>query len=354
MDLTPEELKLLRKAYGRGVDDSSYDAAILAPNRYSGPTFVPSDAGFYTDLKQVAEALGVDPKGMLIVMASESNLNPGTTGGRAIAESGPLKGHDVTTRGLVGFTKAIVPGLATVAEWDAMPAMTARQQLPFVYKLYKYAGDQKGRRLSSNFELYLTTAAPSALSGSGRYNLATTLYGGRAWESNFSIDAGPPLRSDGVPTGPTYDVYAKQHGANVAAMTQAEKLAYAKELAAKGIIKGRVTLGDLVRHLERMQDRGWRAAWQLAWRRYQQANGLPFDPIAYEVEPQLEPFPSFVPPSSDPSESLPSGARAVEPPLPLTATGSVDYRLPVYLWPSLLGVAAASAALAAGYHLTRK
>lgn len=360
MDVSPEELRLLRKAYGKAADDASYDAIILAPNRYVGPSYVPSDPGFYEDLKKTAEALGVDPKGLLIVLASESNLNPGTIGGRVIADSGPLKGHDVTPRGLPGFTKAIVPGLATVAEWDAMPKMTAREQLPFVLKLYKYAGEQKGRPLSSNFELYLTTAAPSALSSSGRYNLDQTMYGGRAWESNFSLDHGLPVRPDGVPAGPTYDVYAQRQGVNVSAMTQAEKLAYAKRLAAQGILKGRVTLGDLVRHLERMQDRGWRAAWQLAWRRYQQANGLPVEPVLLRAfdgsddGPPLASFPSFVPPSSAPLEGGPSHSSAAEPAVPLTASGALDFREPVYPTPSLPLVAAGALALIAGYHLTRK
>lgn len=353
MDLAQDELRLLRKAFGYAPDDPSHDALVTRVDRYTGPGFVPSDPGFYADLKQLAQALNVDPKGLLIVLASESNFNPGTIGGKAVAESGPLKGHDTTPRGLAGFTKAIVPALATVAEWDAMPKMSAREQLPFVYKLYKYAGDQKGRPLSTNFELYLTTAAPNALSGSGRYSLNQTMYGGRAWESNFSLDHGLPLRPDGVPAGPTYDSYAQAHGVRTAAMTQAEKLAYAKQLASEGVLKGRVTLGDLVRHLERMQDRGWRAAWQLAWRRYQQANGLPVEPIAFG-DPPLASFPSFVPESADPEEHAPGASRPVEPPLPLTATGAVDYREPIEPARSLLPVALGALALTAAYHFNRK
>jgi hypothetical protein len=353
MNLSAEELRLVRKANGYDPSDASHDAAITRVSPYIGPGYVPDDEGFYTDLKAIAEALSLDPKGMLVVMASESNFYPGTIGPPSLeTKSGTLKGVDVTTRGLIGFTKAMVPTIMSADEWKALPKLTARQQLPYVLKVYKQTSEQKGRPLSGTYELYMVTAAPGAVTASGRYNLFQTLYSGRDWEYNLPLDGGPPISRVGVPTGTTWDVQAQKDGLSPKAMTLDERIAYAKSLADKGILKGRVTLGDLQRHLDRMGNKGWRAAWQVAWRRYNEANGLPVEPIAL-VDPDLASMPETMPPLALPSESELSASR-VEEPIPLTATGALDFRLPVYLGSSALGVAALSVALYAGYHFTRK
>lgn len=362
MPFTPDELTMLRVLGNVAPDDASRDGGLTARNRYSGPYFVPEDPGFYTDLMELSKALQFDPIAALVIIASESNFNPDTiSAGKEIATSGPLKGKDVMPRGLIGFTRDAVPSVLSPEEWVAMPKMTARQQLPFVAKVLQLASDRTaGRPYGSGIDLYLATAAPAARSQSGRYDLSRTLYSGPSWESNVVLDFGPPIDKRGIYRGPNAGQYAVKSGEmEKYGTTRASQLAYAKDLAAKGIIKGRVTLGDLQRWVERMNEGENRAAWKIAAKRFRQANGISGpEPIAYHgssdgLTDGSEPFPNFFAPDASPLEG---DARPGSPeePLPLNAAGAIDFPSQPEMLSTLLPIAAAAALLGAAYHVLNR
>lgn len=359
MPFTDDELVFLRAIAKVDLKDASHDAALTARNRYSGPYFVPDDPEFYVDLMALSKALKFDPIEALIIIASESNFNPDTiSAGKEIATSGPLKGRDVMPRGLIGFTKDTVPSIMTPSEWEAMPKMTARQQLPFVAKVLQAASDRTGNRpYGSGIDLYLATAAPAARTQSGRYNLARTMYAGPNWQSNFGLDFGPPLNARGIYAGPSAGEYALHHKETEKyGTTAASRLAYAKDLAEKGIIKGRVTLGDLQRWVERMSLPENRAAWKLASKRFHLATGfIGPENIAFRDESveDSEPFPDFSAPSENAldGDAMPGSPKE---PLPLNAEGAIDFPNQSNFFSSLLPVAAAAAIFGVAYHWTRK
>jgi len=320
---TEEELRLLRKLSGLLPENASKDAQITAKSFATGPYFVPDDPGFYTDLKAFADAEGFDPVALLVVLASESNFYPGPVGSKPLVPiSGPLKGHDTRTRGIAQFTYPLIGDIYTLDEWDALSNMTAREQLPFAIKILRSAQKSVGRKFtgpSSRFETYLANAAPSRIKGSGRYNMADKLYEGSAWSSNLGLDHGPPFDKIGVPRGPNFAEYASQSKAEADKLKAMGNVAYAKDLAERGIIKGHVSLGDLMRNVERMKWGAWQLAWQLASYRYHEANNLP-QPVKISFwgdDVQLEPWPDFTPEIEAPEEGDAGAPSAVEEPSPV-------------------------------------
>ena len=319
---TDEELRLLRKLSGILPGDDSKDAQLTAKSYFTGPYFVPDDPGFYTDLKKFADTEGFDPVALLIVMASESNFNPGPVGSKPLVPvSGPLKGHDTRTRGIVQFTNPLIGDIYTLDEWDALSTMSAREQLPFAIKILRKAQGSVGRKFAgpnARFEVYLTYAAPSKITGSGRYNLNDKLYEGGAWLSNLGLDHGGPIDGRGVPQGPTFGEFANKSKEESDKLKTMGPAAYAKDLAARGIIKGYVSLGDLLRHVERMKWGAWQLAWQLANYRYNDTNELPQTiKVSFMGDDvRAVEWPDFTPESSEGEEGGVRGGSSEEP-LPL-------------------------------------
>lgn len=318
MAYTEDEMVIIRKASGVNPDDPSKDPEITATRTFTGPAYVPDDRQFYLDLKAASEAFEFDPKSALIVIASESNFRTGYHGDNpAVPTSGPYAGHDTRPRGLIGFTYPFagsdpVKSIYSLEEWDAMPSMTAREQMEFVSRfLQRVKVMTAGKPLRSIYDLYLAAAAPSLITWSGKYDMRSPLYQGSSWETNLGLDAGPPFKPNGVPIGDTFLSYAYKNGELGKVQTKADKIAYAKNLVEKGVIKGFVSMGDLLRHVDRMNDSGWKVAWQLANYRYKQATALPLAtpvPINFVYSPQLDDFPAVELESSvayDPNESLP-------------------------------------------------
>jgi len=322
MPYTDDEMVIIRKAAGTNPDDPSKDADLVTPRTFTGPAYVPEDPQFYLDLKAASERFGFDPKSALIVIASESNFKTGFHGDKpAISASGPYAGHDTRPRGLIGFTYPFagsdpVKSVYSLEEWDAMPSMTQTQQLEIVSRFFdRVKVMTAGKPLRSIYDLYLAAAAPSLITWSGKYDMKSPLYQGDNWASNLGLDAGPPFKPNGVPVGDTFLSYAYKRGDLPKLKTQADKLAYAKDLVQKGIIKGFVSMGDLLRHVDRMNDSGWKVAWQLANYRYKNAvaNALGTVIPASLVSPELDSFPDTEPDSSVPLESDASMGKPSEP-----------------------------------------
>lgn len=356
MPFSPDELVFLRTLAANlfqaplAPDDASKDSILTRKNNLSGAGYVPDDPQFYLDLKKYAGQLGFDPAAMLIVIASESNFYTGTHFPKTIASlqtsfDKSLVGHDVAPRGLIGFTAASVPSLMSAAEWDVLPSMDATSQLAYVAKAMG-ANLQRvgGRSFSSPYEVYLANASPGAMTASGKYDLSQTLYAPpNDWLDNLSMDHGAPIDASGVPQGDTAYSYAAKHGESDQLPPNAsriQKIAYATPLTQKGVIKGKVTLGDLQKHAERMNLPGWNLAWQLAMRRYAEANA-PSSLVSYKP-PASKPFtfPSFAAPLSTPAEGGMSKGVPGEP-IAVAANGAL-------VWPvtTLVEVGAGVAAIA--------
>lgn len=265
MSFTNEELIYLR-TLAPGLSDN----VLTRRHPQTGAGFVPDDKSFYDTLEVVSKALGVQPADILVVLASESNLSTGTMQNPIIATPGiiaangfdpGLLGKDIAPRGLPGFTASMVPTVLSPAEWDALPHMNAAQQLAIVGRMYALASKRiGGRHFQSAFELYLANANPGSLVASGNYNENTPMYKGAAWETNLVLDHGP--------SGLNAIGYVLKNGETSA--YYANPIAYAHKLAAAGIIKGYVTLGDLREHASRMTkvpgDPGYEKGWDLAWK----------------------------------------------------------------------------------------
>ncbi len=266
--VTPAELMFLRGVFGVGsASDPSQDSAILSTGNV-GAGNVPSDPGFYVDLAKYCAELGIDPRDLLAVIASESNFKTGEIGPAFVPTSGPYAGHDVTPRGLIGFTVANIPSVMGWAEWDALPKLSQREQLAYVARVLKLNQQRIGRPYTNAFETYVSVAAPAHLSRAGGYSADDTLYSGDDWITNPGIDSWPNnfqrqamLRSE-VPE------------------MNAGLVDYLHKLAGLGLIHGRVTFGDLSNYLDRMRGTDpngagwagnparWALAWNLAFRRF--------------------------------------------------------------------------------------
>jgi hypothetical protein len=361
MAFSQDELVFLRSLAGNlfgaplATSDPSKDAVLTRKSNLNGAGYVPDDPGFYTDLKAYSEALGFDPLAMLVIIASESNFNTGTISPPIIATpqtslDKSLIGHDLAPRGLIGFTAINVPTLLSAAEWDALPTMTAKQQLAYVVKAMKSSLARVANRPFSNaYELYLANASPASLTASGKYDLTSTLYSGNDWLDNLGMDHGPPIDDKGVPQGDTAYSIALKTGQTASLPPNAsrqQKLAFAGPLVQQGRIKGKVTLGDLQKHSERMNQPGWNLAWQLAARRYQDAN-TPIVQTSFESDKPFA-FPDFTAQSLAPSESKPGAERPGEP-IAVAPNGALIFPQPQNIFIAVASVVAVSAMVGIAY-----
>lgn len=323
MALTADELSFLRTAYGLDPSDASQDAYF---NR--ALSNVPSDPGFYTDLNAQSKPIGMTPQDLLVILASESGYNTGKiNGGPYIATSGPLAGHDTTPRGLPGFTYVVVPTLMNAAQWDALPTMTQRQQLPFVMKQMQIWTQRLQRPFINAFEMYLSNANPASLipGPNPQYNPSTPMWTGQAWWNNPNMDVGPGGDSAGS--------YAIKHGET--AQLNSNTREYMTQLAAKGVIKGYASIGDLQRFASRMIGKQASLPWKLASKRYADANGVSASvvPVSYSPASKTDASPVYTPNNPyEPDFSIPGasggGSGIAGSPVMMTATGTIDFPIP--------------------------
>ena len=198
-------------------------------------------------------------------------------------------GMDTTPRGLIGFTADVVPTIMSWQEWNALPSLSARDQLGYVYKVFRANMDHYlgGRPYNSAYELYVSNALPAALSPSGSYsNPDAPLYTGRFWADNLGLDSWPNnLQRQAMLRGEVPEM-------------QQNPLAYAHKLVTLGLLHGAVTMGDLQRYVSRMNGKDpnaagwagnparWALAWNLALRRFLETVRAPAE---------ASPKPEFVP-----------------------------------------------------------
>lgn len=364
MRLSLDELQFLRSVYGLAPFDVSADSQIA-----SLTANVPSEPGFYRDLRTYSQQLGIDPTSLLIVIASESGFSRGKIGGGP-AVWGTEGDHDLTPRGLVGFTAANVSrgglgGIMSWQEWDALPNMTAQDQLKYVYLLtLSNMGRVGGRPFVNTFELYVSNAAPGTLRADpSLYKDSDVLYSGASWLTNLAIDNWPT----------NYLRVAMLRNELTEATTSPQ--AYAKKVAALKLIRGKVTFGDLRNYADRMNGVGpnaaswggnparWALAWNLALRRYSDVwgSGSPIYSREGAVEPRYVQTsltvqrPGYTFDSRMPNETeasppgiLPSAGGAMTP-----TFGAGDFSVGSSWWGAVAGAGLMVGAVVAYAHLKK-
>ncbi len=179
----------------------------------------PTDPQFYTDLAARFTAFG-KPEDFLWIWSSETGLDP-TLSGASRTISTMM--HD-----------GVVPSLMTQAEWDSLPTLSAKDQLPFIQRYYQVIHDKYlFRRFQDTFEVYLANAAPGLLRPDGKYSALTVMYGNPQTPANAVWAANWPM--DNYPVAP------QQAAARKAAMD----LTLGKTLVSEGLLKGWISLSDL-------------------------------------------------------------------------------------------------------------
>lgn len=101
---------------------------------------------FQNKVIQISQKLGINPNWLMLVMMSESGLNP--------KAQNPLKPYPV---GLIQFVPDTAYGLGTSPQ--ALLSMSAVQQLDYVYKYFS----SKAGQFKSVFDLYLYNFYPYAI-----------------------------------------------------------------------------------------------------------------------------------------------------------------------------------------------
>lgn len=144
-----------------------------------------AEPGFALALKGVADSLGLDPNYIGAVMSLESGFNP-----QAVNKNGGATG-------LIQFMPDTATALGTST--DALRAMTAIQQLPFVQKYFAMAG--RAIRPATPGDYYMATFLPAYVGKPDDFVLATR--GEPVYDQNAGLDG------DGDGTLTVGDVTAK-------------------------------------------------------------------------------------------------------------------------------------------------
>lgn len=107
---------------------------------------------FYQKLVQVSSEVGMKPEDLLVVMVSESGLNPA-------AVEKKFKGS-----GLVGFMPSTLKNLGFKGNWSDFIKLSGEDQLDYVRQLVKsYSGFNNGRPFESATQYYIANFFPVAL-----------------------------------------------------------------------------------------------------------------------------------------------------------------------------------------------
>lgn len=193
---------------------------------YAGNVTYVKDPAFYVALDAMAQRCGAKAEDLLLIWTSESNL-------RADLRWPPPSGDASQTFSTM-MKNVFVPNGIDAATWAKLPSMSHVQQLPFVERgVYGPAHRTLGRMFRDTFETYLVNAAPGMLRADGNYNPRSPMYVGENYPDNWTMDNAPAglnaALKEGIKLGPrardSYD--------------------FCKELVARGVLKGYVSLGDL-------------------------------------------------------------------------------------------------------------
>lgn len=188
---------------------------------------VPVDSAFYADLLAFGERTGVRPEDALFVWASETGLRPDLGGG---------------SRTFASLSKSsAVPAVMPDSIWERLPFLSAREQLPYV-EAAVFSPARKligGRAFRDAFEVYLASLAPGLLRSDGQYAAETPLYVGKNYPDNWTMDNFP----EGVTAYQRWVHDAAARGEHDLSLRAAYLVA--RDLVARGALKGFVSLGDL-------------------------------------------------------------------------------------------------------------
>ena len=197
-------------------------ALVLGDPQVSAPT----DLTFYVALDAMAQRVGAKAEDLLLVWTSESDL-------RADLRWPPPDGDASQTFSTL-MKNVMVPNVIDRATWARIPSMSHVQQLPIVERaVYAPAHAKLNRAFRDTFETYLVNAAPGMLRAVGAYNPRSPMYVGENYPDNWTMDNAPAglnaALKEGIRLGPkSRDSYD-----------------FCKELVARGVLKGYVSLGDL-------------------------------------------------------------------------------------------------------------
>lgn len=186
----------------------------------------PKDPNFYVALDAMAQRVGAKAEDLLLVWTSESDL-------RADLRWPPPSGDASQTFSTL-MKNVMVPNAIDAATWARIPGMSHVQQLPIVERcVYAPAHRTLNRMFRDTFETYLVNAAPGMLRPDGNYNPRSPMYVGENYPDNWTMDNAPAglnaALKEGIRLGPkSRDSYD-----------------FCKELVARGVLKGYVSLGDL-------------------------------------------------------------------------------------------------------------
>lgn len=186
----------------------------------------PRDPLFYVDLDAMANRVGAKAEDLLLVWTSESDL-------RADLRWPPPNGDASQTFSTL-MKNVMVPGVIDEKTWARLPAMSHREQLPYVEKAV-YAPAHRaigGRSFRDTFETYLANAAPGVLRADGIYSPASVMYAGSNYPDNWPMDNAPAGVNAAIKDG-------------VKITSPRATYEYAKTLVDRGVLKGYVSLGDL-------------------------------------------------------------------------------------------------------------
>ena len=139
------------------------------------------DNTFYTKLINYAKQLNARPEDLLVVMASESGLNPASTKGM------PYRG--LTTLGWQpGFTDQFM----TKDEWDRLADMPPSEAIDYSYKQFAQYMKMYGRKRWVNaLDMYLANAAPDVWRrNNNTLDSVVYPYGSANWKANKGIIGG--------------------------------------------------------------------------------------------------------------------------------------------------------------------
>ena len=159
-----------------------------------------AEPGFAEALTAVGERLGLDQNYLAAVMSLESGINPKATN---------FQNGKPFAVGLIQFIPSTAEALGTST--DALQAMTAIQQLPFVEKFYEGAG--RGIQPSVPGDYYMATFMPAYVGKPADFVIAER--GMPVYDQNVGLD----VDKDGTLT--VGDVWAKIDNAVAAARARA-------------------------------------------------------------------------------------------------------------------------------------
>lgn len=182
---------------------------------------------FYPKLVQISSELGMKPEDLLVVMISESGLNP------AAVE------HTYKGSGLVGFMPDTLKGLGFKGTWEDFTKLTGEQQLDYVKKLVANYTQLNGSPLTSAGQYYTANLWPIALKLSGVKN----------GDPNTPIIEANPEKA-----GPNNQYSKKYYDLGYKINANFESQAYKANPLFDKDHKGAITYGDMIKQAEKMRD----------------------------------------------------------------------------------------------------